>query len=85
MKQVADQYYRRLAARLRFRGMRDNAAAPRVAYTALHGVGTPWLLRAFQSFGLPPPVLAEAQCSPDPDFSTGALLALLRLCASHAL
>lgn len=70
LEQVSGQYFRRLAARLRFRGMRDNGAAPRVAYTALHGVGTPWLLRAFQAFGLPPPVLAEAQCSPDPDFST---------------
>ncbi|KAL4452333.1 hypothetical protein ABPG75_007995 [Micractinium tetrahymenae] len=70
LHQVAGEYYHRLAARLRFRGMNDNAAAPRVAYTALHGVGTPWLLRAFQAFGLPPPVLAEAQCSPDPGFST---------------
>ena len=71
LQQVADAYYAALAAACSFRSADANARAPRLAYTALHGVGTPWLLRAFRQFGLPPPVLAKAQCSPDPDFSTG--------------
>ena len=42
----------------------------RIAYTALHGVGTPLLLRAFAAFGLPPPSLVSAQCAPDAAFPT---------------
>lgn len=68
---VAEQYYSSLSQHLRFRSLKANAAAPPVAYTALHGVGTPWLQRAFREFGLPAPVLAARQCTPDPDFSTG--------------
>eukprot|EP00887_Chlorella_sp_A99_P004503 scaffold34.g4503.t1 len=66
---VADAYYAALTASLHFRSV--NADAPRMAYTALHGVGTPWVERAFAAFGLPPPVLTPSQCGPDPDFSTG--------------
>ena len=69
--QVASDYYRRLTEQVHHRTAAANATAPRLAYTALHGVGTPWLLRAFEAFGLPPPLLVEQQCSPDPDFSTG--------------
>lgn len=72
LQQVADRYYASLVQRLRFRSPAANAAAAPVAYTALHGVGTPWLLRAFREFGLAPPLLAQAQCAPDPDFPTGA-------------
>ena len=73
LQQVADQYYTRLQQLLQYRSAAANAAAPALAYTALHGVGTPWLLRAFQTFGLPPPILAPQQCHPDPEFSTGAV------------
>lgn len=68
LRQVADAYYAALTASLHFRSV--NADAPRMAYTALHGVGTPWVERAFAAFGLPPPVLTPSQCGPDPDFST---------------
>lgn len=68
---VADRYYSALKQRLHHRSAEANAAAPAMAYTALHGVGTPWLLRAFSEWGLPPPILTPRQCEPDPDFSTG--------------
>lgn len=67
---VSETYYARLKCQLCFRGAEANAAAPALAYTALHGVGTPWLLRAFSEFGLPAPVLVQQQCQPDPDFPT---------------
>lgn len=69
---VADSYYAALKQHLHHRSAEANAAAPAMAYTALHGVGTPWLLRAFADWGLPPPVLTPRQCEPDPAFSTGA-------------
>lgn len=72
LQQVADEYYSQLRRHLWYRGAEANASAPAVAYTALHGVGTPWLLRAFREFGLPAPILVQQQCQPDPDFSTGA-------------
>ena len=71
---VADRYYSALKRHLHYRSTEANAAAPAMAYTALHGVGTPWLLRAFSEWGLPRPVLAPLQCEPDPDFSTGNLV-----------
>ncbi|PRW56905.1 phosphoglucomutase PGM3 isoform B [Chlorella sorokiniana] len=67
---VADSYYSALKQHLHHRSAEANAAAPAMAYTALHGVGTPWLLRAFGEWGLPPPILTRRQCEPDPDFST---------------
>lgn len=68
---LADRYYSALKQHLHHRSTEANAAAPAMAYTALHGVGTPWLLRAFSEWGLPPPILTPRQCEPDPDFSTG--------------
>ena len=80
LQQVAERYYERLRQQLHYRSDEANAAAPAVAYTALHGVGTPWLLRAFQACGLPAPVLVQQQCQPDPDFSTGGRTRALCCC-----
>ena len=49
---------------------RRAVCAKRVTYTAMHGVGTEWVLRSFEHFGLPPPVLVSEQCLPDPTFPT---------------
>ena len=51
----------------------DNTSAGgsrRVVYTAMHGVGYPWIKAAFQAFGLPPVVPVPEQVDPDPAFPT---------------
>lgn len=76
-----------------------NAALPaaeqpiRLTYTAMHGVGHPFCVRAFETFGLPPYVPVEEQCTPDPEFSTvvfpnpeegkGALALAIATAAKH--
>lgn len=49
-----------------------NGSAPPVVYTAMHGVGTPFVLQAFEAFGHPAPILVKEQCDPDPLFPTVA-------------
>lgn len=39
-------------------------------YTAMHGVGTPFLQRAFKTFEFPQPDLCKEQTEPDPEFPT---------------
>ena len=41
-----------------------------VTYTAMHGVGYPFVQAAFESFGLPPPLPVPEQVQPDPTFPT---------------
>eukprot|EP01138_Halocafeteria_seosinensis_P001478 gb/GECG01001515.1/.p1 GENE.gb/GECG01001515.1/~~gb/GECG01001515.1/.p1 ORF type:complete len:634 (+),score=86.05 gb/GECG01001515.1/:1-1902(+) len=41
-----------------------------IVYTAMHGVGTPFVQAIFERFNLPPPILVEEQCEPDANFST---------------
>ncbi|KAL0487378.1 phosphoglucomutase [Acrasis kona] len=43
-----------------------------ITYTAMHGVGAPWVTRAFQVFDLQPYIPVSQQILPDPDFSTVA-------------
>jgi phosphomannomutase len=40
------------------------------SYTAMHGVGYPFIQAAFHSFGLPPPIPVPLQVQPDPTFPT---------------
>ncbi|KAI9228661.1 MAG: hypothetical protein DHS80DRAFT_27184 [Piptocephalis tieghemiana] len=48
-----------------------NATCPiPLVYTAMHGVGTPYVERAMKVFGLPSPILFPDQCTPDPEFPT---------------
>jgi phosphomannomutase len=48
------------------------AAAQKIIYTAMHGVGTQTLLSVFQAANFSKPILVEKQCEPDPDFPTVA-------------
>jgi phosphoglucomutase/phosphoglucomutase/phosphopentomutase len=68
---VSEHYYGALA-NVNFRQPDLNARAPPMVYTALHGVGTPYIQQAFAQFGLPAPLLVEQQCAADPDFTTVA-------------
>lgn len=43
-----------------------------VVYTAMHGVGAPFVARAFQEFGLPEYCGVREQLEPDPEFPTVA-------------
>lgn len=49
---VSERYYQRLVAALHYRSAAANAAAPAVAYTAMHGVGTPWVQEVRRGLGL---------------------------------
>jgi len=40
------------------------------SYTAMHGVGYPFIQAAFHAFGLPPPIPVPLQGQPDPTFPT---------------
>ncbi|CAN8063389.1 unnamed protein product [Agarophyton chilense] len=42
----------------------------KIVYTALHGVGTPFVAEIFRRFQLPPFIPVEEQCAPDPKFPT---------------
>lgn len=43
---------------------------PKVLYTAMHGVGLPWVQRSFEQLELPPFELEPSQCEPDATFPT---------------
>ncbi|MES1908418.1 MAG: hypothetical protein MHM6MM_001363 [Cercozoa sp. M6MM] len=51
---------------------RDNSSSAnvKVAYTAMHGVGAPYIAQVFRAFGLPQPVPTPQQQEPHPDFPT---------------
>jgi phosphomannomutase len=44
----------------------------RIVHTALHGVGTPLIERAFAAAGFPAPIVVPEQAAADPDFPTVA-------------
>ena len=47
-----------------------NLKPPKFAYTAMHGVGTPFAQRGFKEFGFAPFEVVPTQASPDPTFPT---------------
>jgi phosphomannomutase len=52
--------------------LRPEVPAVPVAYTAMHGVGGPLVVRAFEAAGLGTPVVVAEQFEPDPTFPTVA-------------
>jgi phosphomannomutase len=42
----------------------------KITFTAMHGVGAPWVTRAFHVFNLPPYVSVDEQNTPDAEFPT---------------
>jgi phosphomannomutase len=68
------------------------AAAQKIIYTAMHGVGAQTLLSVFEAANFTKPILVEEQCAPDPDFPTvafpnpeepGAMDLAIKLAISH--
>ena len=47
-----------------------NIQPPRIAYTAMHGVGHPWAVRLFETYGLDPFLAEPEQKDADPNFPT---------------
>eukprot|EP00658_Telonema_sp_P-2_P083686 TRINITY_DN912_c0_g1_i13.p1 TRINITY_DN912_c0_g1~~TRINITY_DN912_c0_g1_i13.p1 ORF type:complete len:373 (+),score=89.06 TRINITY_DN912_c0_g1_i13:264-1382(+) len=52
------------------RGIKSGSSGPKVLYTAMHGVGLPWVKQSFNMFNLPPFDVEPSQADPDPTFST---------------
>jgi phosphoglucomutase/phosphoglucomutase/phosphopentomutase len=48
----------------------NNSSPPKFVYTSMHGVGHPYVKRAFETFNLPPFHAVPSQCTPDPEFPT---------------
>jgi phosphomannomutase len=70
LAEVWDAYVAAAARKLCRVDAATKASAPRVAYTAMHGVGTRFVTRMFSAFGLPIPVPVSAQVEPDAAFPT---------------
>lgn len=72
LAEVADAYFAEMASTLCFQRPANAAAALRIVYTAMHGVGAPFAARAFAAFGHVPFVPVPLQNDPDPTFPTVA-------------
>ena len=66
---IADAYFTKLTSQCSQQSV-NQALSLKTVYTAMHGVGTPWIQRAFLNFGHKDPLLVEEQARPDPLFST---------------
>jgi phosphoglucomutase len=67
-EKIVDEYMEEVAPMSRFRGLLKKPLL--VTYTAMHGVGAPFVQRVFEEFGLPPYVPVKEQIDPNPDFPT---------------
>jgi phosphomannomutase len=68
--EVSDAYLHQLLARRQAAGSKRPAAPLRLAYSALHGVGGSWVVRACAALGGIELRVVEAQQQPDPLFPT---------------
>lgn len=73
-KSIEDAYFQSVQSSGLVTGVNNatnaTSSKPKFAYTAMHGVGTPYAKRSFQTFGLPPFLAVPSQEKPDPNFST---------------
>ncbi len=74
-KQMADSYYKAIKTSGLITGQAnipfDSAVKrPNIAYTAMHGVGHPWAVRSFETFGFSPFYAVPEQKDADPEFPT---------------
>jgi len=72
-KQIEDAYFASIkASGLVTYDMNNGSTTslPKFAYTAMHGVGTPYAKRSFEVFNLPPLCIVPSQEKPDANFPT---------------
>mmetsp|Transcript_24275 Transcript_24275/g.68004 ORF Transcript_24275/g.68004 Transcript_24275/m.68004 type:complete len:602 (+) Transcript_24275:147-1952(+) len=71
LDQVADAYFNIIKSPPYCYKAEDNPKANvGIVFSPMHGVGQKWVVRAFETFNLPPFTSVPEQCDPDPDFST---------------
>lgn len=70
--EIMDSYFGQISARYCRLREQNKAAALKVTYTAMHGVGARYVTRALAAFDLPPYIPTPEQVEPDPEFSTVA-------------
>nr|CCA16644.1 phosphoglucomutase putative [Albugo laibachii Nc14] len=70
LKEMTDRYFTRMQEKL-CRFPADNSSTEaKFVYTSMHGVGHPFLTRAFRAFQLPAYIPVQDQILPHPDFPT---------------
>lgn len=67
---IIDSYFAQSSDNYCWKRADNQKSTMKFTYTAMHGVGTRWVTRAFSSFSLPPFVAVSEQADPDPNFST---------------
>jgi len=73
--ELADAYFHRILKSGLVTGQSnllkdDNWTPPKIAYTAMHGVGHQWAIKSFETFELLPFRSVPSQEAPDPEFPT---------------
>jgi phosphomannomutase len=71
-QEMEDAYFSESKARYCHTSETNANAALNVTYTAMHGVGKPFITRVMQEFGLPAFIPVKEQIEIDPEFSTVA-------------
>ncbi|ETO05512.1 hypothetical protein RFI_31884, partial [Reticulomyxa filosa] len=69
-ERVGDAYFSEIASRYCYHKDENKDTKLKVTYTAMHGVGTHWITKAYKAFDLPDFIPVKEQIDPDPDFST---------------
>lgn len=70
---LGEEYIETVRSRLCRHAAENAEGGVKMAYTAMHGVGHPWVARVFEAFNLPPFVSVAEQAEPDPTFPTVTL------------
>lgn len=75
-KSLADSYFEAIQSSGLITGQNKLSSStpknlkPKIAYTAMHGVGHPWAVRSFETFHLDPFDTVPEQCDANPNFPT---------------
>ena len=72
LAKINAEYMKISSERLCFHKDTNPKSTVKVMYTAMHGVGTRYVLEEIERFGLPAPKLVARQVQPDPAFPTAA-------------